>query len=511
MSAGLIIRADANTRMGTGHVMRCIALGQAWQDAGGEVVFVSCCDSTPIKQRILAEGFELIELAQAYPVAEDDLTRTTKVAEENGAIWIVTDGYHFDLEYQKVLRRTGFKLLCVDDYNHLLEYEADILLNQNVGAEEIDYRCNPECHKLLGTRYVMLRREFRTQETGTRELPSVGTRVLVTLGGADPYNITLTVIQNLQQLDIPNLHVKVLVGPANPHIESLRQVTTSVTLKCELISAVRNMPELMDWADFSISAAGSTCWELCRMGAPFGSIVVAENQKGVSAGLDRNKIAPSLGDMDLIDASRMRETVKGLLYNSSERQRMRDAGFRFVDGFGLDRILCYPAIDADMDLFGNRLILRRVRPDDAGQLFEWVNDLLTRRNSLHSNPISFDDHMDWFNKKLDTSDATLFILELDGVPCGHIRYELEELNDILLSFLVAPSFRGMGMGQKLIELSRNEVFSHWTGRRIKAVALIENLASSRILQKTGFVCESQEVFSGRECKVYYWSSANVHE
>ena len=35
----LLIRADANSAMGTGHVMRCIALGQAWQDIGGAVQF----------------------------------------------------------------------------------------------------------------------------------------------------------------------------------------------------------------------------------------------------------------------------------------------------------------------------------------------------------------------------------------------------------------------------------------------------------------------------------------
>jgi len=32
----LYIRADADGKIGTGHIMRCIALAQAWQDQGGK-------------------------------------------------------------------------------------------------------------------------------------------------------------------------------------------------------------------------------------------------------------------------------------------------------------------------------------------------------------------------------------------------------------------------------------------------------------------------------------------
>ena len=41
MGRRLVIRADADSIMGSGHVMRMIALAQAWAKDGGKVLFIS--------------------------------------------------------------------------------------------------------------------------------------------------------------------------------------------------------------------------------------------------------------------------------------------------------------------------------------------------------------------------------------------------------------------------------------------------------------------------------------
>jgi spore coat polysaccharide biosynthesis predicted glycosyltransferase SpsG len=66
MGQKLYIRADTTTAIGVGHIMRCIALAQAWQQASGEVTFLSYCESEVLRQQILREGFGLISIDRPH-------------------------------------------------------------------------------------------------------------------------------------------------------------------------------------------------------------------------------------------------------------------------------------------------------------------------------------------------------------------------------------------------------------------------------------------------------------
>ena len=127
----LFIRADATSQIGSGHVMRCIALAQAWQDQGGRVTFISHCDSDTLRIRIIGEGFNLVSIEKPHP-HPSDLTLTLscinpETTGPNTGAWLVLDGYHFTPDYQKAIKDAGIRLLIIDDMNHLPYYHADII------------------------------------------------------------------------------------------------------------------------------------------------------------------------------------------------------------------------------------------------------------------------------------------------------------------------------------------------------------------------------------------------
>ncbi len=335
----LLIRADANIAMGTGHVMRCLALAQAWQDAGGRAVF-AMADATPaVRARLRAEGFDIAPV-RGSDDANGPASQLASLALELGAEWVVVDGYQFGSARQCELKSAGLKVLFVDDYGHAGHYSADLVLNQNVSANEQLYaNREPHTRLLLGPRYCMLRREFRAWRSKKREIPAIGHKVLVTMGGSDPANFTARVMQALAAVELEGLQARIVVGGSNPHIDSLQRYANQFAERVALWSSVSNMAELMAWADIAVSSAGTTAWELAFMGVPSVLLAVVEHQSAVAQAVETARVGVNLGWFSETHERRITEVVGELLADGPLRNEMAANGRGLVDGYGVDRVV----------------------------------------------------------------------------------------------------------------------------------------------------------------------------
>lgn len=334
----LLIRADATTQIGTGHIMRCLALAQAWQAEGGTAQFVVSNIPNTLQTRLSTENVEVITIS-AEPNSSDDAIQTVTIAKQCGAKWLVIDGYQFDAIYQHLVKQAGLFLLFVDDYGHATHYYADIVLNQNIYASEAYYlNREPYTALLLGTDYTLLRCEFWAYQGWKRKPSPYPTKILVTLGGVDTDNVTSKIIQALQQLDIINLEVIVVVGGSNPHYSALESQIANQQ-QIQLVKNVNNMPKLMTWADITISAGGSTCWELAFMGLPNLIIILAKNQCLVAEGLDRVGVATNLGWHHNLSSEMIATAVFQFCQNPQRLSDMSNHGRQYIDGMGGKRVV----------------------------------------------------------------------------------------------------------------------------------------------------------------------------
>src|SRR5215472_10096555 len=109
----LLIRCDADVAIGSGHVMRCLALAQAWQDAGGCAIFAMAQATPTVEERLRSEGFE-VERTSVSVGSTADAYDSALLARKHGVSWIVVDGYEFGAEYQATLKSRGLKVLFID-------------------------------------------------------------------------------------------------------------------------------------------------------------------------------------------------------------------------------------------------------------------------------------------------------------------------------------------------------------------------------------------------------------
>ncbi len=487
MKPKLVIRADASGRMGTGHIMRCIALAQAWQDMGGEVSLLARELPAALADRVAREGIVLI----APRLDHSDVDDTCTAAAE--ADWVVIDGYQFDTVFADRVSSSAKHTLFVDDLGQLDHYAASLVLNQNITADSSTY-ANQATHTqlLLGGRYALLRREFRCTAT-RRDAATPIERVLVTLGGSDPDNVTTKVIDAL--LLLPHIHAKVIVGAANPRREELARHCLQAGGRIELLPPVENMVPLMDEAQLAISAGGTSVLELASRGLPTLLIAIADNQLAICETMrDRGVMAYAGWHTDVSPAA-LALALDEFTSEAAIPQRAQfiERGLELVDGQGAIRVA-----REMLALTAQRLVrVRAAIMNDARRVLDWANDPVTRSVSFNQTLISWADHEPWFARRLADASCLLLIGEdLQGNTIGMVRFDVAN-RIATISINIAPEHRQRGLGTALILVACREAVASGAATQIRALIKPDNTASQRAFQRAGFTVADDEDVAGQ--------------
>jgi UDP-2,4-diacetamido-2,4,6-trideoxy-beta-L-altropyranose hydrolase len=482
-----LIRADGDVRMGTGHVMRCLALAQAMQERGATALFASACIPESIAARLEGEGIAVVRVG-SKPGGDDDARQTAAAARAAGAAWVVLDGYQFPGGFQKSLRDEGLKVLTIDDTGDAEHYWADLVLNQNLHARADMYqRRESHTRLLLGPRYALLRREFWRWRGFERVVPAIARKVLVTLGGFDPDGVTLKVVAALDRLDTPGLEAVVVTG-AGSHRAALEEAARTCRTPTRLRSNVADMSELMAWADLAVAAGGSTTWERALLGLPSVIIVLADNQQDVAESAAQARIAWDLGDHARITPAVIADAVRRLLEDLPARTEMARRGPQLVDGRGAERVVTR--------LGRERVQLRRAKSEDCRLLWEWANERGVRAVSFSTDPIPWDSHRTWYEAKLNDPRCLFFIaVAPDGQAVGQVRCDLDGPG-ALVSISLDPRFRGLGYGSAALDQVTQELFARGDVQELRAYIRAGNEASRHAFVAAGFAELEQTVVQG---------------
>lgn len=187
--AVILIRADASPTIGTGHVMRCLAVAEALRDQGHEALFAAVESTPAIDRRLSADGFRHVTIAGPVGEAADLAATRSLLRREHGSA-VMLDGYRFGEAYRAGLQAAGARVLAWDDLGDGTPLHADLVVNAAPQAAALPYDAMaPGAVLLLGPGYAPLRREVRLAAQAPR--PDIAGRpvLLVTFGGSDPLGL----------------------------------------------------------------------------------------------------------------------------------------------------------------------------------------------------------------------------------------------------------------------------------------------------------------------------------
>ncbi|QIP16396.1 UDP-2,4-diacetamido-2,4,6-trideoxy-beta-L-altropyranose hydrolase [Spirosoma aureum] len=279
----LLFRADGNAQIGLGHVMRCLALIEMLK--GEFLIRFAIVEPTPDVRSLIGKAdAEVISLPES-----SSLESFLKVIESQDIV--VLDGYSFDEAFQQTVRSRAKRLVYIDDLA-IGHQVADVIINHAGGIVPNDYETESYTRFFLGPHYALLRPEFLRPE-GFGEAPLAGP-IFVSLGGADPQNISLTVLEAIRQVDA-SLPVHIVLGPFHPDrssIEAFRTQLPELTIRQNL-SAGQMTRELYQ-CSLAITACSTISYEVCAVNRALIAVVTADNQARLAQFLSEEKLALSV-------------------------------------------------------------------------------------------------------------------------------------------------------------------------------------------------------------------------
>lgn len=325
----IVFRTKGSSIVGLGHLRRCMTLAQVLEKEGTMIYFVVNRDEEA--QRLLSQqGFQYIGVDGKE---EQNLSETLALVKRVGAAGLVVDTY--DIDGHCLSRIQGPKVIVIDDMADR-PLAVDMVINGAARAEDLNYQTSSGTALLLGIQYALLRDSF--SQKPYRLHPEGIKRVLISVGGRDPFGLTLR-LMNWTLETLNGVKQDVIVGPFfgkayEQKIDRMAEENGQLTLHHN----PENLRNLMLGCDLAVTGGGQTTYELAATGTPTIAIRLADNQTRNVMGLSEQGTLEWIGDLE---DHNLQEKFKTSLLRLSDdrgwREKMSLSGRLLVDGSGAIR------------------------------------------------------------------------------------------------------------------------------------------------------------------------------
>lgn len=459
-------RADGNSNMGLGHVVRCSALAENLGDEY-ETVLVTRCNLPDVIRQIESSFNRITILDDSESVDEELAGIRLQLAV---ADIVVLDGYEFTESYQEHLRQSGASIVCIDDI-HRGRYLADAVINSAGGITPMNYNSLVHTQFFLGAKYTLLRPTFLNRAVRRRRIID-NRSVFLCLGGADPNNRTLEVLKFIESRKLFE-QVRVVIGGGFQYKNELSEYIRTSGINAIVLASLSadEMADEMMGCSYAICTPSTVCFEFMTLGGVTFLEKIADNQTDMINYLTSEKLAFHLHQA-------------GAISTADEQISLQKQAGLFDGQAGIRLKKLFQGV-----VLAKNITIRNVDESDLQICYEWANDSAVREQSFSINEVEFESHVNWFHSKLLDSNCYFYMLEFDSVPFAQIRFHVADGNAVI-SYLISEQFRGRGFGAMVLAKGI-ESFIQAYRKPIVIVGYVKdtNISSQRSFEKFRFIKE----------------------
>jgi UDP-2,4-diacetamido-2,4,6-trideoxy-beta-L-altropyranose hydrolase len=325
----IFFRADGNSQIGLGHVVRCVAIA--------EMIYHHYPCHFLIKEpgeqveKMISPFAKVIELPATMSLDEETTVLDQYVTPSD---ILVTDRYALDSHYQAEAKKKVKKLVAVDD-DARLHFYADIVINHSSPDMASRYSKEAFTQIMAGPQYLIAREAFRKAAINKRIIKEIRS-LFICMGGADPFNITCKVLDAAKNSSFK--HIVVVTGSAYQHAEALLTRCESDRVEWKTNLCADEMINEIKNCEVAVSTASSVSLEICCVKAGLLTGMVAENQQNIHQCLVDKGCAITMGDFRNVTEEEITRKLNDLCNHEVVNNQMKQQHL-LIDGESGTRIL----------------------------------------------------------------------------------------------------------------------------------------------------------------------------
>lgn len=332
----IYFRADSNSQIASGHIMRCITIASFFKKKGYDVEFL-IADENPIQMLEKADMPYTVLNSQWDDLSVEVESVLNKLKLDNSSTLII-DTYQVNRTYVEALKPFAAIYYLGSKQEYLGALEGIINYSSDINYEFYNTQYNKSTKLLLGPSYAPLREEFCNvpEHYNIKDL-----RILLTSGNTNQNGCIEKILENLTTSAVfENINIDVVVGNMFTNKQELQDKFSRFE-NINLHYNVTSMADLMKNSSLSIAANGTTVYELAASNVPVISFAMVREQVPSAKGLQSLGVVDYAGTFFEKDTECLNHIQSSVEQCFSNRELLKTLGKKahsVIDGKGCEKI-----------------------------------------------------------------------------------------------------------------------------------------------------------------------------